>query len=513
MPLSKKILILLFGIILFISGTIRFLQSANFDFPFTYDQARDMLDIRVLAHFYDFKISGPTTSITGLNLGPFYYIFSLPAYWIGGGSPQVLVYWNILWFLISAVIILYFFWKRNVYLGFFISIIYLMSPQLFSVTRYFWNANSVVYFITFYLLAMWNFVEKKSPKSALILGVTAGLVIQFEAAFGSMCVVFSFLFILLNRKKVFIKNYLVGVLPWFIPQIIFEIIHKFQMTKLLIGTLTGTHAILGPKMSLGEAASMHWRTISTFFEGQFMLPFGVGLILLVTASFVALQSKSYKSITLKLLAFLGFAFLYYTVIYHHELKPWYLEGIRVWYCFIIGIAIVSVTKYKKLFFAFVALFLVRSFYLTISDQSSYITDNGKSNDPKNATNFITSINWVYKKANGEGFEAYNYVPEIHDYSPQYMYWWYGNKQFGYTPAKVSYSTTEVPEYIRMESRFKDSAVPNTGSKIALMYEISGNYEAWLDQFKDYCVVDKVEFSWHVNVEWRENCAKKMSPVI
>lgn len=507
MPLKNKLFIILFGVVLVISGIIRFQQSSNFDFPFTYDQARDMLDIRVLAHLYDFKISGPTTSITGLNLGPFYYLFSLPAYWLGGGSPQALVSWNILWFLASAIAIFIFFYKRNIKLGLIISTIYLMAPQLFSVTRYFWNANSVVYFVVFYYLAFWNFIEKRTPRNALIWGITAGLVIQFEAAFGSMCVAFSFLFILFSKNRAIIGRYLLGLLPWFIPQLVFEIMHRFKMTQLFIGTLTGQNTILGEKMSIFEAAGMHWEVILKFFEGQFMLPYGWGLILLLISIAFALKAKEYRKITLYLLSLMGFAFVYYSAIYHHELKPWYLEGVRVWYCFVVGIGLASITKYKKIAYAVIALILIRSFFLTGIDQSSYIADNGKSNDPKNAANFITAIDWVYERAGGEGFKAYNYVPEIHDFSPQYMYWWYGNRAYGYTPESISYSKEPVPEYIRLQQRFMGSAKQSDGNAIALMYEKAATYEEWLKQFEEYCVIESKKFDWNVVVEWRTLCGE------
>src|SRR5260221_3339446 len=148
----------LLGIILLTSGIVRVLQSLNFDFPFTFDQARDMLDIRVIGNFIDFKVSGPTTSITGLNLGSYYYFLNLPAYWIGFGNPQYLIYWDIILFLLSGIVIYWFFYKKNQLLGFYISSIYLMSPQLFSITRYFWNAHAVVYLIVAYFLAFWNFI-------------------------------------------------------------------------------------------------------------------------------------------------------------------------------------------------------------------------------------------------------------------------------------------------------------------------------------------------------------------
>lgn len=506
MKLKEKILTGLLIIILIVSGTIRYLQTENFNTALTYDQARDLLDIRVLAGFHDFQVSGPTTSITGLNLGPFYYYFNLLPFWVSGGNPQALVYWNIAWFLAAGVMIYWFFWKRNIVLGFMISSIFLMSPQLFSVTRYFWNANAVVYFIVFYFLGLWNFIENNTKRNAIILGIVAGLVIQFEAAFGSLCVAFSILVVLFGRKN-FI-NYLLGLLPWFLPQLAFEIKHNFRMTKLFIGMLTGENTILGEKVPLDQVLNIHWKTITPFFEGQFMLPYGIGFGLLLIGLLVILANKNYRKVGLYLIGFITFAFIYYTAIYHHELKMWYLEGIRVWYSFVIGLAMMILAKYKKILYVLVALFLIRSFYLTVGDQQKYIDENGKSNDPKNMANLVRNVDWVYKKMDGKGFKAYNYVPEVYDYPTQYLYWWHGVKKYGYMPEEVSYSITYVPEYVRMEKTFYKKAKPAEDGLIALIYETKSTYKDWLGQFKDYCIVDKQETTWNMVVETRKKCPSK-----
>lgn len=505
MILKKKILTGILLVILLVSGWLRFFQVSNNNVAFTFDQARDMLDLRVLGSFRDFQVSGPTTSITGLNLGPYYYLLNLPAYWLGQGNPQALVYWNLILFLATALIIYRFFYKRNITVGFWMAILFLMAPQLFSVTRYFWNANAVVYFIVFYFLVLLNFLEKKDKKSAIVFGITAGLVIQFEAAFGSMCVAFSLLVMLLNKKWKNIKVYLMGLLPWFLPQIAFEIKNKFIMSKLFLGTLTGANKILGEKIPIAQVLWTHIKTISKFFEGQFMLPFGGGLILLVIALVIILWNKKYRKTGIYLISFLVFAVIYYTLIYHHELKQWYLEGVRVWYCLVIALAIGSISKYKKIFYLLLVLFCLRSFYLTIIDQrNSYVLTNGKSDDPKNLNNLIQNIDWVYQEMKGDGFRAYNYVPEVYDYSTQYLYWWYGIKKYGYMPEKVSYSLSEVPEYIRMQDKFYEKTKSND-KKIALIYETKLTYKDWLNQFKDFCILDKRETDWKMVIEIREKC--------
>ena len=204
------------------------------------------------------------------------------------------------------------------------------------------------------------------------------------------------------------------------------------------------------------------------------------------------------------MSFLVFAFLFYVTIYHHELKSWYLESLRIWYCFIIGIGLVNIAKFKKLAFILVGIFLIGNVYLVAVDQWQF-TKQKETDDPKNLANLVTNIDWVYEKMDGKGFEAFSYVPEVYDYPNQYLYWWYGIKKYGYMPNKVSYSLTEVPEYIRTQNKFYEKMrIDNTG-KIALIYETKASYKGWLNQFEEYCTVNKWETNWRTTVEIREKC--------
>ena len=504
MKATEKILLVVFSIILLISGFIRFKQTENYSTSFTYDQARDMLDIRALGEFKDIAVLGPTTSINGLRLGPFYYYFNLPAYWLGGGSPQALVYWNILLFLGSAGFVFWYFRKKNVWLGFLIGSFIAFSPRLFDITRNFWNANMATYLSIYFFVALWNFLEKKDNKSIFWLGMTSALLTQFEAAFGIVCVGFSVLIILLNKKANHWKGFLLGLIPWFLPQILLEVKNKFQMTKLLLGFFDGSNQILGDKMALGETITSHIGTIKDFFEGQFILPMNYGLILLVIAIVLIVINKKYRKFGLYFLAFLGFGFLFYVAVYHHELKLWYLESLRIWYCFVVAMALVNINKFQKLIGLVVGLFLLRNIYLTVNDQWQFVGNFGK-NDPKKLDNLIKNVDWVYEKMDNDGFEAYSHVPEIYDYPNQYLYWWYGVKKYGYMPNKISYSITEVPEYMRTQNVFYRKTRESKEEKIALIYEIDNSYIGWLNQFKDYCITEKIEMDWSTRIEIRERC--------
>ncbi len=91
----KNALLIVAVIIILLSGWVRYAQVANYNFPFTTDQARDMLDLRQLVVGLNPVLVGPTTSINGVFLGPSYYYFNVIPFFIGQGDPAFLVYWNI----------------------------------------------------------------------------------------------------------------------------------------------------------------------------------------------------------------------------------------------------------------------------------------------------------------------------------------------------------------------------------------------------------------------------------
>ena len=105
----------------------------------------------------------------------------------------------------------------------------------------------------------------------------------------------------------------------------------------------------------------------------------------------------------------------------------------------------------------------------------------------------------------DGFEAYTYVPEIYDYSNQYLYWQYGVREYGYMPNKVSYSITEVPEYLRTQNEFYRKTRESKSGKIALIYENNDKSIGWLGQFIKYCTVEKWQTDWNTTIEVREKC--------
>ncbi len=68
-------------------------------------------------------------------------------------------------------------------------------------------------------------------------------------------------------------------------------------------------------------------------------------------------------------------------------------------------------------------------------------------------NEIAAIDFVYKYADGKNFKVYTYLPSVYDYPYQYLFWWYGQKKYGYIPGEYVYSPNK-PTYIPSQDKFQ-----------------------------------------------------------
>lgn len=529
---QKKALFIIALIIILLSGLIRVGQVINYNFPFTTDQARDMLDLRNIVVGINPTLVGPTTSINGVFLGPGYYYFNVIPFFLGQGDPSYLVYWNILFYLIAALVILIAHYKKEVSFGFFGSIIFIMAPGFFQPTRYFWNANSMPYFSLFYFISLAFFLLQPSAKKAFLVGLLAGVGMQFEAAFGVLFLPFALLCTAI--KKAGWRNAGIQLLSFgitLIPQILFDLKNNFAMSKLFIAELSGHGTVLGEKLTFFESVVSHFNSFILFSHGNLALPFNLGSVILIGSLFflgLKLYQKKLdpvlKIYTLMSAGFLLFAFIVY-LIYLHDLKDWYIYSLRLPYLFILTAFFSSVYQhtldYDKTFLSInfkklkhlpqttVIVVILISVFFSYLDQKQFIhTDvSFRSDDKSNLRNTIEAVDWVYTHLEGKGFKAYNYIPSVYDFPYQYVYWWHGTKKYGYQPETISYKEG-VPEYIPLNTTFLTKTKPQEDNLIAMIYEDDGMTDrifAWGGDFTKYCRVTDIKYRWGTTAEIRRLC--------
>lgn len=514
-----------FSVFLFVFSLSLYLKTApilNNNFPFTMDQARDMLDIRNIVVGKKPTLIGPTTSINGVFLGPFYYYLNLPAFVIGGGDPAYLVYWNIFCYMAAGILIFLYFYKESKNLGLIASSIYLMSPALFYSSRYFWSANPMPVFTVFFFLMLFYFLKNPSKKRAFFLGIISGLSMQIEAAFGTFFFPVA-LFIAIVRRKGFLNCLFLGTgfFVTLLPQVFFELRHHFVMTKTFFAEVGGTSQILGEKLTYIESINNHYASFVEFLNGNFELSGQITLFLMVAALIFLIYRMFRKTIHpasreifLNCLIFICLYFVFYS-FYPHPLKGWYLLALRIPYLLFISAFFYEITNYKKIYLnLLMIIFLGYSFYLTSISQLKFVPQNinDHSGDKSNLRNEMEAIDWVYQKADGKGFKIYNYIPSVYDYPYQYLFWWYGTKKYGYQPETITYKDG-VPEYIpNNEFYWNKKRLAGNDPLVFLLYEKDENKErlfAWLGDFVNICRFDKSNFTWDTTVEIGKICPAKI----
>jgi hypothetical protein len=519
--LSKHWAIFLFISILLVSTALKILEVKGYNFAFTMDQGRDMTDMRQMIVTHTPRLVGPTTSINGVLLGPFWYYFNLPPFLLFDGNPAAIVYWQIFWFQLSCFLLYSVLKKKSPTLAIFSSALLLLSPFGFNTARYFWNANSMpVFTILFFVTLIWS-NSSKYKYSPLLVGLVAGLSMQIEAAFGTLFFPFLIIYYLLSRqkiKKIFLSG--VGFFVTLIPQIIFEVRHGFLMTKIFLAEFTGKGNMLGAKTTISDRLiqrgdhllnivrqtnHLNDKTVIVFTALAFII-----FLYLLLSKKISDSLKEFSKITL---IFISFAAIFY-LAFPEMLKIWYTLGFSVPVVFVDALFLECLFHSKNIFLKFFPfLFVIYSLVFCLFSQTDYLKHVSQlsSNDPSNLQNEIADLNWVYQQAAGQGFNLYSYIPSVYDYPNQHVFWWYGTQKYGYQPADISYLPNQ-PEYIKDESLAWTKKRPVSANQLTFLIietdkEMPSREQVWLGHFAGLCTVKQQSFPWHAEVRMLSKCTK------
>ncbi len=520
--MTKQLGTLLVWVIFILTFFVRLEAIKGNNLPFTTDQGRDMIDIRGIAVGHKPRLIGPTTSINGVYLGPFWYYFNLPPFIASGGNPASLLIWQIIWYQLAGLLFFLLLKKDDPSLAFFTSIFFLIMPLGFNTSRYSWNANAMPIFTALFILALYAFGRKQSTARSFTAGLLAGLAFQIEAAFGIIFFPFSFLCLLVFTRKIKIHFWhLVGFLVTLSPQGLFEIRHQFPSTKVLLAEFSGQSAMLGERLSFPERISDRLVALTKLIQETSHLPVAYlfpifGLVCLLALMF-CLRGYLTKSITQFILlnfTFVIFSLLFY-LVFPQALKGWYLLGLSVPLVLLYGGSQAALWMTGDRFIRFALMALVSfSFFFTYLAQTEYLSVSQTMGTANRSSlkNSLSDLDWVYQQADGKGFKAYSYLPSIYDYPYQYLYWWYGAKKYGYQPNDVAYLPNQ-PEYIENMKSFitKTRPLPENEPVFLIIEKDEQNpafEDAWLGNFAPLCLVDQVNYPSSVEIRKLVYCPSK-----
>ncbi len=511
----------IFIIILFLTFFVRLEAIKNHNLPFTTDQGRDMIDIRSIAVGHKPRLIGPTTSINGVYLGPFWYYFNLPPFIASGGDPSSLLIWQIIWYQLAALSLYLFLKKENPPLAFFTSVFFLIMPLGFNTSRYSWNANAMPIFTVFFILALFTLIRNQTPQKSFITGLLAGLSLQVEAAFGVIFFPFAFLYLLSFTRKLKTHFWLfLGFLITLIPQGVFELRHQFPLTKVLLAEFSTKSSLLGPRLSLGQRLDDRIGVLTALVRDSSHLPESFLFPVFIVACFMALilifkknQTKFNRQFLLLNISFILFALVFF-LAFPQPLKGWYLLGLSVPLVLLYSSSLASIYSLGDRRLNLALVFLVASSsYFTFLAQSEYLSVSQQMGSANRSSlkNSLADLDWVYRHADGQGFRAYNYLPSIYDYPYQYLYWWYGPKKYGYQPNEVAYLPNQ-PEYIENMKTYFTKTRPLPGNEPTFLIiekdEQNPAFEkAWKGNFVLLCEIEKIAFAFPVEIRHLEDCGQ------
>lgn len=487
--------------------------------PFTTDQGRDMIDIRSIAVGHKPRLIGPTTSINGVYLGPFWYYFNLPPFVVSGGDPASLLVWQIIWYQLAGFLAYLLFTKVNPTLGFFTAVFFLIMPLGFNTSRYSWNANAMPIFSALFLLALNWLTQKQTLRRSFLVGLIAGLSFQVEAAFGIIFFPFSFLFLLVTRKSFKVHLYhLLGFFLTLLPQGVFEIRHQFPLTKVFLTELSGKSTMLGEKLVWEARVTDRLDAVMRLIQQTSHLPvsylypvFGVVCFIGIVLAIKGYLTKPNQQFILLNFSFIIFALIFY-LLFPQALKSWYLLGLSVPLVFFYSSSLAALfSLHDKLITIAIVLLVSASFFYTYTAQAEYLSkaqQMGKANK-SSLMNSLAAVDWVYQNADGTGFKVYSYLPSIYDYPYQYLFWWYGEKKYNYRANDVAYLPNQ-PEYIEnMRVYFTDTKpLPDSEPTFLIIEREESNpafQTAWLGNFSKPCQADRVIFDYGVEIRKLEKC--------
>lgn len=475
--------------------------------PFTYDQARDLLEIRELAKGKDIKVLGPTTSLNGLHLGPVYYYLLLPGFWIGKGDPSVILKWQISVFYLTCLGMFAWGIKKQRREMVLMVLVISTAPVSIRISHYFWNAHWMIIAMV-WLIITWQAVMMRPNRGKVIsLGIIAGICLQLEAALG--VILLPAILAWMGVKR--IKQGLWAVSGFgltLLPQGLYEATHGFQMTKLLFAINNGQ--ILGTKLdSWRDLLADRIKMLSDVFKLSFSLSPIVSLICVVTLSIGVLM---YEKERIKISAVIrtpvtwigGWAILLY-LVYPYPLKHWYTYGlcmVAIWgFCELIS-------RSKKLLLQNLAILLAVALFINgwvemrkFAAQTATLT----AQNPSSLINQIAIIKEVGEMCGQGNYDLFTYTPGVYDFPYQYVALWLDKKNEFVRPKNMSYEP-DVPAYIP-----NDNSLPwgrNMQNPVVCTIIDQGDearINAWKARLSNYCVNQTKVYIFGTSVEKREKC--------
>jgi len=407
---------------------------------FWYDQGRDARVVWNLIHNQKLFLVGPTTGIEGIFLGPFYYYFITPAYFLGQGNPVFpsvfLAGLNVLAIYFLYRIGLEFFSQAT---GLLTAALVSFSSELVRYHRWLSNPTPLPFFA---LVTFWSILKiiSSSPRKRywLFLGLGIGLSLQLEAASAIFFIPSTFIILLLNRKSLITNrnNFIFLFLPFIatlVPQILFNIRHQNILLNSFVKFLIGERSFQ-PMVTVlfTNRLALYYQF---FISKLFTLPWAMLLFVVLSIVLVLLVRRhlTSKPVLSTIIWCLTPAAI---LLFYHGNKgylwDYYFTGAYPVFMLLVA------SVWTQVSFHFpksrvVVIFLI-SLFLFQNLKNNYVFYTQALPGYISLTPQLSAIDWVYADATGQAFNTDVYVPPIVPLAYDYLFLWLGSNKYGYQPS-------------------------------------------------------------------------------
>lgn len=414
--------------------------------PFSFDHGKDSVAILHMVKTFSPKFIGPWTSIPGLFFGPAWYYLLAPAYFLSGGNPVSAA-------LTMTLMVVAEVWIAYRYFGKYEAMIITSAPGWLIISKSAWNPFPMTFLMLVVLIILKNMkkVKEKKASTFFILFFLISLGFHFSAAFAALWLVA--LLIVLGYRRVVVSlrsliSALLGFAVPFIPQLLFEVKNGFVQTKAVVAYFSGgepqqfgVQKVLNVvSTTLGELKLAVLPEVQQPFLVSGTVVTAVGFILLLAGWLYPVMNKKrfplwFESLAFMLIPLLGFSFLHFNYWYITALMP----------VAVIYVGHILRHSPRMIVLPYLALLLVTPVFAYVR---YFTVDRMHAEESREMLPAkLRALDYIYKESEGKPFSSYHYVPDIYDYSYQYLYMWQAFRgkplpeEFSYQPGEVSY----IPE--------------------------------------------------------------------
>ena len=437
--MSRKLHFVILVLLLLGSFFVRVYRTPDL-LRFYYDQGRDALVVADMIKDHKPVLVGPTTGLAGILRGPAFYYLLLPAYLIGQGSPVTAAIW--LQIINTFGLFIFYLVAKHLFspLAGLIAVFLMgFSAHMVDLSRWLSEPSLILTSVPLTLYSLIQVLRSRTLQVWLpIVALVLGLNLQFEMAseiwFIPVVLILLFLrgrTLQIPRRTLFIS--VVVFLLTFAPQVIFDLRHQGIMRKAIIENFASQSASsFGfDQKTVESRLKLFFDTYTYIVSPGYSWTLPLTTILLLPIFFFHRLRKQFllpliffTTPLLILTFFTGNSGNFYT---------YYLLGtFPIFLLLVSGILSVYLSRSS---IVFVAPLLI----LTIYSFSNYRVLGNFLRQGINGPNSITirnqldNIDWIYQQAADEPFSVDIYVPPVIPYSYDYLFRWYGQNRYGYTP--------------------------------------------------------------------------------